>query len=156
MTIEQLQQVMAEIGPLTDEVLSVVQIGDREWDIALEDDVAILASYDELGEKVTFDVDVGPLPEGDPAPIFEMLLTFNSCWRETGGLRTAIDEPGGDVSLVLDYFAEQLDVTRVSAVILALLEKRSQWREAIEAVAASGDSDAAGQPLAEPPGSMRV
>ena len=159
MSLETMQNLMKEIGPLTDEILSIGLRGENQWEVVLEDEILMVIDYAEEAHKLTFSLNVGTPPEGDRMALYEALLTQNALWQETGGMHAALEGPGGDVLMVFDLFALELDVSELSTVIGRLIQKQTAWREAISKfgqASTSGDSDGPSDGPFDPSQSLRV
>jgi hypothetical protein len=82
-----------------------------------------------------------------------MLLVYNAAWRETGGGRLALDEPGGEVMLIFDLAATGLDVSALQAVLANVQEVAALWRRLIARGASAGQQELS--PTFMPTGAIR-
>ena len=71
--------------------------------------------------------------------LYEQLLVHNHRWEQQGGLRMALDQPGGNVVLMQDLAIEGLDVTRLCSALTAFAASAKALREAMTASAPEFD-----------------
>ena len=127
-------QLMSEIGPLL-ELAAVIESDDGDgWILAIDEDDSVLVELDEAEGRIFLSAEVG-LPDDAARPgLYETLLVYNAQWHTSGGVRMALDAPGGEVMQILELPAAGLDAARLAQVFVAFLEVLSGWR----AVAAGG------------------
>jgi len=142
--MEQMHDLMIEIGPLM-ELAEVVEFDNgAAWSLAIDDDVAVLAEYDPEQGRLHLTGEVGAPPAERRTATYETLLLFNGHWQETGGVRMALDEPGGLVLQVVDITADGLNAAALQMIVGNFVEKLLVWRTVIDAGVGSGEADAAG------------
>lgn len=141
-----MHQLMSEIGPL--ELGAIIESNEGDgWVLAIDEDDGVLVELDEAEERIFLSADAG-LPAGDARPgLYETLLVYNAQWEASGGIRTALDEPGGGVVQMLELRAAGLDTARLTQVFVAFLETLSAWR----AIVSGRPGAASGQPRAPRP-----
>ena len=125
---ERLQTLMSEIGPLIDGIEAIDQEDDDFWLFALGDNVVLQIQHDEEARKLVFSTELGTPPTERRLEAYEALLAFNYLWLETGGVRMAIESPGGEVTQVMDLFTLDLDISTLATVIQNFREKAIHWR----------------------------
>ena len=93
-------------------------------------------------------------PPGERLALYELILQYNARWKETGGVRLALDGPEGSVVLAYDMPLAGLDLPRLQTVIRNFRDTLDGWRKI---VAASGQTAGRGtgglDPM--PPGALR-
>ena len=119
--------VVTELGPLVDRLEEVTAPGEGMWGLQFDED-AIHCELDESGQRLYLTMELGPLPEARREDVLQSLLAFNSLWKETGGVRMALDRPDGQVMQVCDIATEQIDVTKVAQIVESLLAKADAWK----------------------------
>ena len=162
--IARIAQLMNELGPMIDDIEMIQQPEEFEWVVLFEDGTVLEITWDEPETKLTFSVVVANLEaaasegaEEDEDRIPEIctaLLTYNFLWRETGGIRMALDHPDGNVLMLLDVFSGDLEVTTLAGISHNFVETARVWRDSVliplkEAAPATGE---AGDPI----GGLRV
>ena len=126
--LDHLQSLMAEIGPLIDGIEAIDQEGDDYWLFAFGEQTLLQIQYDAQARKLVLFTELGAPAEENRLALYEALLSFNYLWNETGGLRMAIDGPGGSASMVLDLFVLDLDVSTLATVTENFLDTAVYWR----------------------------
>ena len=139
-------QVMTEIGPLL-ELGAVIESDDGDgWILVVDEDNSVLVELDETEERILLSADAG-LPDDDARPrLYEMLLAYNRQWHATGGIRMALEEPGGEVVQMLELPVAGLGVTRLAQVFVAFLEVLAGWRTIVARQAGADDRSDASTP----------
>ena len=119
---------MSEIGPLL-ELGAVIESDDGDgWVLVIDEDDGVLVELDEAEGRIFLSAEAG-LPDDDArARLYETLLAYNAQWYASGGVRMALDEPGGVVVQMLELPAAELDAARLSQVFTAFLKVLSGWR----------------------------
>ena len=145
---DHMHRLMSEIGPLL-ELAAVIEADDGDgWILAIEEDDSVLVELDETEGRIFLCADAG-LPDDAARPgLYETLLVYNGQWHASGGVRMALDAPGGEVMQILELPAAGLDAARLAQVFVAFLEVLSGWRAVV-----AGSAHAAGEVDASMPGS---
>ena len=119
---EHVERLMKQLGPLVDGIETIRhEAGSNFWMIGFEDGTAMSLHVDRFDDWATLSTQVGhPLPEHREKSL-EMLLTLNTMWEQTDGLRFAFDADGGGVIQLYDINLDGLDVSR----LVAIIEKQS-------------------------------
>lgn len=110
LTINEVNSILIQAGPLNDEIEAVSRVGDNAWEIEFESLILAL-EYDAEQGRLVFEGDIGSVPEQRRAEIQEAMLNYNALWRETGGLRLAVageSITSGLVAEVAATFAERV------------------------------------------------
>jgi hypothetical protein len=133
---EHVHSLMADLGPLL-ELLEVTEFAkENVWTLVVDEQTTVFADYDDGFGRVTLSADVAEVPPGGRERLYELLLTYNNQWSETGGVRMGLDAPGGSVVQMVDLPADGLDLPQLQAVVGNFVDKIRAWREI---VAKSGD-----------------
>jgi hypothetical protein len=142
---------LRDLGPLLDEVAAIEQLGPHLWAIGLTDGSTVTADYSEPSDKLVLATECGQPPASDRLLAYETLLAYNALWPETGGLRMALDQPGGRVVLLLDLAPQALTAVRFATVVQNFAAHARLWRQAIPDL---GRTEAA--PFPPPPSGLRA
>ena len=136
---DHMHRLMSEIGPLL-EVAAVIEADDGDgWILAIEEDDSVLVELDEAEGRLFLSAEAG-LPDDEARPgLYETLLVYNAQWYASGGVRMALDEPGGEVVQMLELPAAGLEASRLAQVFVAFLEVLSGWREVVAGSPGGGD-----------------
>lgn len=130
--LEQIQQLMAELGPAAAEVATVAQEPDgQSWVIELEDETIVNVEYEHQLQRLMFTVGLPKPPADRRSETYEALLTFNLLWQQATPLRMAMDQPDGEILQVAEIGTAGLDVAGVRQALSAVVEMARLWRTAI-------------------------
>lgn len=132
--VERIQQLLAELGPVTPEVAAVGQEPDgASWAIELTDETLVSVEFDAVRDKISMSVGLPKPPADRRGDVYEALLTYNMLWQDVSALRLAMDQPGGEIVQVTEAPAASLDVAQLQAILRDFVEKAALWRQAIAA-----------------------
>ena len=130
-TRDQLHRVMSEIGPML-ELAAVVESDEGDgWLLAIDEEDAVLVELDDAQDRIFLSADAGVPPEEARLRLYEMLLVYNRQWPASGGVRMALEEPGGEVVQMLELPAAGLDATRLGQILVSYLEILAGWRAVV-------------------------
>ena len=135
-----LHALMTEIGPALE--LAEVEEFEREdlWVLTAGDGVVLFAEYQPDDRRLWLSTDVCE-PPGERLVLYDLILQYNARWKETGGVRLALDGPEGSVVLAYDLPVAGLDLPRLQTVIRNFRDTLDGWRTI---VAASGQTEGQG------------
>ena len=138
---------MREIGPLL-ELEQVTEFdGGREWALVVDEATVVHADYVEADDRLMLSIELGQPPEASRHRIYELLLLYNHAWPETGGVRMALESPGGTIVQLFETGVGDLDLTGLRNVVAGFVELARHWRGGImrgiatEAAEGAGDFD---------------
>ena len=130
--LQNLQQTMADVGPLVEDIELIQQLGDNRWLVIFDEESAIEIEFDEVANKLTFSAVLAAVEEGNETDIYQLLLRYNYLWRETGGIRMALDGTNDQVVMLFDLFQPEVAKATLATVIGNLQDAALMWRQAIE------------------------
>jgi hypothetical protein len=136
---------MRDLGPLLElEQVSVFD-GEREWALMVDEETIVHADYVEADDRLMLSIELGQPPEASRHRIYELLLLYNHGWPETGGVRMALESPGGTIVQLFETGAGDLDLIGLRNVVVGFVELARHWRggimRGIETEAAEGAGD---------------
>ncbi|RVU15279.1 type III secretion system chaperone [Methylobacterium oryzihabitans] len=143
-----LEEIMSQIGPMDDDIQTVLRMTDGRW-IVRFGEIDVEVEHDPATNRLMFSTLIAPVPPGRAAEVLEALLLYAMAWRETGGVRMALNGPGGAVVQMADVFAPDADARTVVTVARNLAGRVPFWHDFLVA-----QSQAAGAPQAGAPGSF--
>lgn len=97
------------------------------WSFAFEDDDLVIVDYAPQDGRVVFTAVLPAPEESRRAEVYELLLQYNAIWQETGGVRMAIEGPGGPVLQIFDMPAHGIRGDDVADVLSGFLRKLPAW-----------------------------
>jgi hypothetical protein len=122
---------MCEIGPAV-EAQQVVANAERDaWQVAFDPDTVFDVEYDAGFERVVFSARVAPVQPASRLALLEHLLRVNFAWRDTGGVRMALDPASNDVVMMFEMPAASLYLARLSMVLGNLAFMHRVWRQVV-------------------------
>ncbi|MBB3950311.1 type III secretion system chaperone [Aureimonas jatrophae] len=123
-----LADLMNEIGPLDDAIDSVTVLGDARWIVRFPElDVEIEA--DEATGRVMLSTVLAPAPADRRGDVYETLLLYNLAWRETGGVRMALNGADGPVVQIADVPMQDLSARLLVTVARNLVRRGAIWTQ---------------------------
>jgi hypothetical protein len=129
---------MAEIGRTMDlaRVLAYEEAG--TWELDFDERTTLLVDLTAPHDMLVISGTVAkPHPER-AADYHRLLLEYNHQWRETGGLRMALEPTEGEAVLLYEMPAEPLETGRLATVLGNFHQTLMAWRAALESAGAGG------------------
>lgn len=130
MSVQDAHLLMDQIGPHL-ELTEVSKFEDDCWTLVFDDDVAVIATFDGDWDSVTLSAEVGEPPAEGRAALCELMLSYGNLWRETGGVRLALTEPGGPVVQLFAFPVGGLTKHGLGEVLTGFVGTLRAWREAV-------------------------
>jgi hypothetical protein len=129
---------MRDVGPQLD-LLEVTEFDDQDvWTLVVDETTVVFADYNDAQSRFVLSADVAQPQWNDRQALYELLLRYNNCWPQNGGVRMALDEADGNVVQLVDLPVADLDLPRLQAAILGFVATLSAWREILSRPGASG------------------
>lgn len=135
MNLDQVNALFAQLGPVLNPLAIEANEETKAWGIALEEDLMVLAQFDEEKGCLVLSTELGAPAPGDRTALYELLLRANYHWDATGGVRLAINGPDGEVFQVVEIPVDGSDATRLSAIVTSYAESAKAWREIVQGLA---------------------
>ena len=126
---ENCRALMNEVAPLIDALMVTEYESEGTWALQVDEAILLIVDLDEEDGRLVVSADAGRIQEGRQGEIHERLLRYNYCWRETGGVRMALDGPGGEVVQMADVPLAGLDVVRWHRILASFIDMLRAWRE---------------------------
>ncbi len=142
MQIEQFARLASEIGALDEEIDEVVQAQDGTV-IVRVGPVDVDLEYDADLQRVMVAVNLGSPARAKALGVYELLMTYASAWRQTGGLAVALTRPGGDLVLQAPFFAAELNPRSLVTIVTNMARRAVILRGMIAAGAAEQEASSA-------------
>ena len=126
---ELVHQLMCDIGG----TLSVQQITASHkldsWQVVFDADTVFDLEYDGALERVVFSSRVGRLQAEHRLQTCELLLKVNFGWRQTGGVRMALDWRSDDVVMMFEMPVATMRLSLLGTALTNLVGKHRLWRQ---------------------------
>lgn len=127
----QVNALMSELGPILDPLDITAYEAEGTWTLLVDEETLLVIEHDEELGRLFLSADIGAPPEAERLAVYELLLRYNAQGRETGGVRMALEEPGGMLMQICDLPLAGLDVTGLQAAIAAFARTADAWRRLI-------------------------
>lgn len=144
--LERMQILMQEIGPSLPEIEAVIQSEEKNWAIQFDDQSIVMLEWAESPDRVVLTAMLGTPSESMQLSVYETLLCYNLLWKDTGGVKMALSGPGGELILLYELFAAQLNLGELQTVVTNFTSIAQVW-----SVYVTGESE---QPVSGAPSSM--
>ena len=141
--LERMQIMMEEIGPAMPEVEAVIQSEEKNWAIQFEDQSIVMLEWAESPDRVVLTAMLGIPSETMQLSVYETLLCYNLLWKDTGGVKMALSGPGGELVLLYELFATNLNRNELQTVLINFVSIAQVWSVY---VTGEGDQSANGLP----------
>ena len=141
-TIEQIQQLMQELGPATPEIDAVVQTEEPSWAIQFADESIIVIEPAEEPARLVMSAELGAAPEAGERKLYEALLSYNLLWRDNGGVKIGLAGPKGSLILNWELCLEGLTLMDLQAAMARFRKIAASWQHYV----AKADSEPAPLP----------
>ena len=128
-SLEQIQALLAELGPASPDIAAVIQNGVAEWAIAFDEETVLSVEFDPRQQKLLLSINLGSPSADRRLGIYETLLTYGYLWRDTGGVYMALGGPGGEVYQMFELNAHDADIATLGNVARQLVQRAHVWRE---------------------------
>jgi hypothetical protein len=126
---EQLNALMAEIGPML-EIQEVTGFESQNaWTLELDDQTLLFADHEPDQNRLVISGEVAKPHPDRKAALHELLLQYNYQWKTTGGVRMALDEPDGAVVQICDISTINLDASALAGTIQVFTDVLRTWRD---------------------------
>lgn len=109
-TVEKIQNLIQELGPVTADIDAVVQTEEPSWAIQYADDTIVIIEAAEEPPRMVLSSELGSPDDTLQLPIYETLLCYNLLWRETGGVKIGLAGPKGALILSCELCLDNLSL----------------------------------------------
>lgn len=157
MALEQIRQLMAEIGPAMD-LAGVAEYGEEapSWVLLVGNELELLVDYDARGPELILSALLGQTPAQGREDFFQTLLLYNGQREQTGGVVISLLEPDGDLVQTFSLPAQGLELVRLMQVVGNFAEVWDGWRAIIQAGATTAEELHGQARTPVPPGGVKV
>ncbi|KPL52568.1 type III secretion system chaperone [Prosthecomicrobium hirschii] len=142
--LEFLTSLIAEVGTRDDDIAGVLRTSPNSWLVRFAD-VDVEIEHQASRDRLVFASVIGPTLAGNREAVLEALLCYGFLWRQTGGMRMALTEPGGDVLQLFDLEAARIDLATLTNVVVNMADNTRNWRVFLAAAADAGSIAAPAQ-----------
>ncbi|WP_298774600.1 type III secretion system chaperone [uncultured Shewanella sp.] len=123
--VKQIDMMFSELGALID-AESIIRFDDHHWKIVFVEGQVVDIIHTLDSHKLTLESAMSPRMPIKLEAFYTMLLEYNYCWRDTGGIRIAIHND--NIIQLFDLFTQDLNVNVLVDVLKRFVERLSVWR----------------------------
>ncbi len=135
------QQLFAELGPQSQEILTIVHDGECSWGIHCEHDVMLHAELDEERDLFVFRSFIGEVPSDAPAEFYRAALSLNFVNHQQGGSLLAQDASDGELVTFYEIRTSMCDPSTLVTIIENLTGITKSWEQVIDRLSEHRGSD---------------
>ena len=128
-TIEQIQQLLKELGPSMSEIDAVVQTEEPSWAIQFSDETIIIIEPADEPSRMVISAELGAAAEAQQRTVYETLLCYNLMWRESGGVKIGLAGPQGALIISTEICVQGLVLSDLQQHLNTFLKIVRSWTE---------------------------
>jgi hypothetical protein len=128
-TIEQITQLVKELGPAMPEIDAIVQTEEPSWAIQFSDETIIIIEPADDPSRMVISAELGAAAEAQQRNVYETLLCYNLMWRDSGGVKVGLAGPQGALIISLDLCLEGLTLIEMQQGIERFLKITRSWAQ---------------------------
>ncbi len=127
-TVEQIQQLMQELGPVTPDIDAVVQTEEPSWAIQFSDESIIVIEAADEPPRLVMSSELGTAPETAERQLYEALLSYNLLWRENGGVKIGLAGPKGSLIITWELCLDGLTLLDLQSALVRFQKTAFSWQ----------------------------
>lgn len=127
-TIEQIQQLIQELGPQMQDIDAIVQTEEPSWAIQFSDETIVIVEAAEDPARMVFSAELGSASDTNQHAVYEALLCYNLMWRDTGGVKIGLAGPQGALIISTELCLEGLILNDLQLTLKNFLKITRSWQ----------------------------
>ena len=127
-TIEQIQQLIQELGPHMQDIDAIVQTEEPSWAIQFSDETIVIIEAAEDPARMVFSAELGSANDTNQHAVYEALLCYNLMWRDTGGVKIGLAGPQGALIISAELCLEGLMLNDLQLNLKNFLKITRSWQ----------------------------
>ena len=127
-TIEQIQQLIQELGPHMQDIDAIVQTEEPSWAIQFSDETIVIIEAAEDPARMVFSAELGSANDTNQHAVYEALLCYNLMWRDTGGVKIGLAGPQGALIISTELCLESLMLNDLQLNLKNFLKITRSWQ----------------------------
>ena len=128
-TIEQIENLVKELGPAMPEIDAIVQTEDPSWAIQFSDETIIILEPADDPSRIVISTELGAAAETQQRTVYETMLCYNLMWRDSGGVKIGLAGPQGALIISTDVCIESLTLQELKQEIQRFLTIARSWAQ---------------------------
>ena len=128
-TIEQIENLVKELGPAMSDIDAIVQTEDPSWAIQFSDETIIILEPADDPSRIVISTELGAAAEAQQRTVYETMLCYNLMWRDSGGVKIGLAGPQGALIISTDVCIESLTLQELKQEIQRFLTIARSWMQ---------------------------
>lgn len=128
-TIEQIENLVKELGPAMSDIDAIVQTEDPSWAIQFSDETIIILEPADDPSRIVISTELGAAAEAQQRTVYETMLCYNLMWRDSGGVKIGLAGPQGALIISTDVCIESLTLQELTQQIQRFLTIARSWAQ---------------------------
>ena len=126
-TIEQIENLVKELGPAMPDIDAVVQTEEPSWAIQFSDESIIIIEPADDPSRMVISTELGAAAEAQQRIVYETLLCYNLMWRDSGGVKIGLAGPQGALIISIDVCVDGLTLAGLQQELQRFLNIARSW-----------------------------
>jgi hypothetical protein len=128
-TIEQIENLVKELGPAMSDIDAIVQTEDPSWAIQFSDETIIILEPADDPSRIVISTELGAAAEAQQRTVYETMLCYNLMWRDSGGVKIGLAGPQGALIISTDVCIQSLTLQELKQEIQRFLTIARSWAQ---------------------------
>lgn len=128
-TVEQIQQLIQEVGPSMPEIDAVVQTEEPSWAIQFSDETIVIIEAADDPARIVMSAELGAASEVRQRAVYETLLCYNLMWRDSGGVKVGLAGPQGSLIISTDVCLDGMSLMDLQEALNRFLKITRSWAQ---------------------------
>jgi len=128
-TIEQIENLVKELGPAMSDIDAIVQTEDPSWAIQFSDETIIILEPADDPSRIVISTELGAAAEAQQRTVYETMLCYNLMWRDSGGVKIGLAGPQGALIISTDVYIQSLTLQELKQEIQRFLTIARSWAQ---------------------------
>ncbi len=128
-TIEQIRQLVQELGPSMPDIDAVVQTEEPSWAIQFSDETILIMEAADDPSRIVISAELGAAAEGQQRAVYETLLCYNLMWRASGGVKIGLAGPQGALIISTELCIQGLTLADLQQELDKFLKIVRSWTD---------------------------
>lgn len=122
--------ILTELGAMM-AIDSINKHDEERWSIQFEDNKLVELFYTSSQHKLTLQHHIGIPTLSEVNKLHDLLLEYNLCWPESGGVQMALNKDDGSIVQLFQLFTQDLSVPVMIDVLNNFIERADIWKAII-------------------------
>ncbi len=128
-TIEQIRQLVQELGPSMPDIDAVVQTEEPSWAIQFSDETILIMEAADDPARIVISAELGAAAEAQQRTVYETLLCYNLMWRTSGGVKIGLAGPQGALIISNEVCIQGLTLADLQQTLEKFLKIVRSWAD---------------------------